>query len=64
MLYDIEQNNMTKDELYKKYNQDDVDNIIKRVIRNSFKRSTPFICESKIDNRNKINENQFLKLEK
>lgn len=64
MLYDIEQNNMTKDELYKKYNQNDVDNIIKRVIRNSFKRSTPFICESKIDNRNKINENQFLKLEK
>lgn len=63
LFYDIEQNNMNKNELYEKYGKDNVDSIVKRVIRNSFKRSTPFICESKIDNRNKINENQFLKLE-
>lgn len=64
ILYDIEQNNMTKDMLYEKYNKDDVDSIVKRVIKNSFKRNTPFICESKINNRDKIIENKFLKLEK
>lgn len=63
ILYDIEQNNMTKDKLYEKYNKADVDIIVKRVIKNSFKRSTPFICESKIDNRYKIIENKFLNLE-
>ena len=40
------------------------DKIIKRVISSSFKRSTPFICHSGIDKREKINENIFLNLDK
>ena len=64
LFYDIEQNNLNINQLYEKYNKEDVDAVIKRVVRNSFKRSTPFICESKIKNRYKIDENQFLNLEK
>ena len=63
IFYDIEQNNYDISKLYAKYNKEDVKNIVKRVIRNSFKRSTPFICYSKIENRNKIDENKFLNLE-
>ena len=64
ILYDIEQNNFSKNELYKKYDKESVDKIIKRVISSSFKRSTPFICHSGIDKREKINENIFLNLDK
>lgn len=64
LFYDIEQNKLNINQLYEKYNKADVDAVIKRVVRNSFKRSTPFICESKIKNRYKIDENHFLNLEK
>lgn len=64
ILYDIEQLHLCKDELYKKYDKESVDKIIKRVISNSFKRHTPFICQSGINKRDAIDENIFLNLDK
>lgn len=64
ILYDIEQQHLCKDELYKKYDKESVDKIIKRVISNSFKRRTPFICQSGINKRCAIDENIFLNLDK
>ncbi len=64
ILYDIEHLHLCKDELYKKYGQESVDKIIKRVISNSFKRHTPFICQSGINKRCAIDENIFLNLDK
>ena len=64
ILYDIEQLHLCKDELYKKYDKESVDKIIKRVISNSFKRHTPFICQSGINKRGSIDENIFLNLDK
>lgn len=64
VLCDIEQQHLCKDELYKKYDKESVDKIIKRVIFNSFKRRTPFICQSGINKRSAIDENLFLNLDK
>lgn len=64
LLYDIEQNNLNIEELYKKYEKNSVDKIIRRVTLNGFKRHTPFICRSGIEKRCGINENTFLNLDK
>lgn len=64
ILYDIEQQHSGRNELYKKYDKESVDKIIKRVISNSFKRHTAFICQSGIDKRSNIDENIFLNLDK
>ncbi len=64
ILYDIEQQHLGRNELYEKYDKESVDKIIKRIISNSFKRHTAFICKSGIDKRSNINENIFLNLDK
>ena len=64
VLYDIEQQHLNRNELYEKYDKESVDKIIKRVISNSFKRHTPFICQSGINKRGVIDENIFLNLDK
>ncbi len=64
VLYDIEHNNNNKKELIEKYGPLVIEKIINRIIKNSFKRHTPLICNGKIVNRKKIDENIFLKLEK
>ena len=64
ILYDIEQQHLCRSELYKKYDKESVDKIINRVISNSFKRHTPFICQSGISKRSAIDEKIFLNLDK
>ncbi len=64
ILYDIEQQHLCRNELYEKYDKESVDKIIKRVVSNSFKRHTPFICQSGIYKRSVIDENIFLNLDK
>ena len=61
---DIEQQHLCRNELYEKYDKESVDKIIKRVVSNSFKRYTPFICQSGIYKRSVIDENIFLNLDK
>ncbi len=64
ILYDIEHNNESRPQLVLKYGSENVEKVVKRVISNSFKRSTPLICESSTLKRKKIDENVFLNLEK
>lgn len=59
VLYDILENKLEKSKIYDKYGKDNVDKIIKRVKANCFKRHTPTICKSGIENRQKIDESLF-----
>lgn len=56
IFYDIEVNNLNKEDLIHKYGINTVLNVVGRAVRNRFKRDVSLICEVNIDNRTKIDE--------
>ena len=56
LFYDIEINNLNKEELIHKYGITTVINIVSRAVKNKFKRNIPKICNVNIPNRLEINE--------
>lgn len=62
IFYDIEQKCKSRQELDNIYGKNTMDRILHRIVRYSFKRNTPVICKTGIENRKKIDEKLLKKL--